>query len=415
MTKNYLCIMMLAALALFASCSDSKTSPEAIEGYEFTGDGIFENLPYAFARFDYDYQKLSDKLASKGIRIMQDEEGKKYGYEFFNENKPIIEILAKKLDGKEIPFERHVGGKKEKIKGFKLKLKNEKVIGTWCYLFDIVRPEDYTLGKSERRSTNRILAVDKDGKALDLQGVSWLRYGVKIGKYSFRLDISSHMKEMLSTKLYYDQVAKLVEVDDEALEVFAKEKQEADIKKMEEAAKENDLTKAVFTENGYGPITLGEKVDNLPNKYKNLYTSYRWKVDNGVDAKVYTFFNGTEEVVSLFANKKNGEIFRIFVESNQITVKFDGGKTLKPGMKLVDAVKAFGEECQASCTPEEGNPMIHFGSYGRYPVYDETMTSVGNERLNEIIDSFDMLPMQPDFVSSNEVMESITLSLYDMP
>ena len=40
MTKNYLCIMMLAALALFASCSDSKTSPEAIEGYEFTGDGI---------------------------------------------------------------------------------------------------------------------------------------------------------------------------------------------------------------------------------------------------------------------------------------------------------------------------------------------------------------------------------------
>lgn len=114
MTKNYLCIMMLAALALFASCSDSKTSPEAIEGYEFTGDGIFENLPYAFARFDYDYQKLSDKLASKGIRIMQDEEGKKYGYEFINENKPILEKLAKRLDGKEIPFERHVGGKKEK-------------------------------------------------------------------------------------------------------------------------------------------------------------------------------------------------------------------------------------------------------------------------------------------------------------
>ena len=84
-------------------------------------------------------------------------------------------------------------------------------------------------------------------------------------------------------------------------------------------------------------------------------------------------------------------------------------------MKLRDAVKAFGEECQASSTPEEGSPMIHFGIEGRYPVYDETMTSVGNERLNEIIDSFDMLPMQPDFVSSNEVMESITLSLYDMP
>ena len=106
--------MMLAALALFASCSDSKTSPEAIEGYEFTGDGIFENLPYAFARFDYDYQKLSDKLALKGIRTMQDEEGKKYGYEFFYENKRSLEELAKKLDGKEIPFERHVGGKKEK-------------------------------------------------------------------------------------------------------------------------------------------------------------------------------------------------------------------------------------------------------------------------------------------------------------
>ena len=88
MTKNYLCIMMLAALALFASCSDSKTSPEAIEGYEFTGDGIFENLPYAFARFDYDYQKLSDKLALKGIRIMQDEEGKNKDMNFLMKTSP---------------------------------------------------------------------------------------------------------------------------------------------------------------------------------------------------------------------------------------------------------------------------------------------------------------------------------------
>lgn len=223
------------------------------------------------------------------------------------------------------------------------------------------------------------------------------------------------MKEMLSTKLYYDQVAKLVEVDDEALEVFAKEKQEADGKKMEEAAKNNDLSKADFTEKGCGPITLGKKVKSLPDNYENLYTSYKWKVDQGVNAKVYTFYNGSEEVATLYANIKNGEIFRIFVKSDKITIKFDGGKTLKPGMKLRDAVKAFGEECQASSTPEEGSPMIHFGIYGRYPVYDETMTSVGNERLNEIIDSFDMLPMQPDFVSSNEVMETITLSLYDLP
>ena len=106
--------------------------------------------------------------------------------------------------------------------------------------------------------------------------MSWLRYGVKIGMYSFRLDISSHMKEMLSTKLYYDQVAKLVEVDDEALEVFAKEKQEADGKKMEEAAKNNDLSKADFTEKGCGPITLGKKVKSLPDNYENLYTSYKW-------------------------------------------------------------------------------------------------------------------------------------------
>ena len=123
-----------------------------------------------------------------------------------------------------------------------------------------------------------------------------------------------------------------MEVDDEALEVFAKEKQEADGKKMEEAAKNNDLSKADFTEKGCGPITLGKKVKSLPDNYENLYTSYKWKVDQGVNAKVYTFYNGSEEVATLYANIKNGEIFLIFVKSDKITIKFDGGKTLKPGM-----------------------------------------------------------------------------------
>ena len=411
--------MLLAAMVLLASCGGSKSSPEAIEGYEFTGDGIFGNLPYAVAHCDYNYNQIIEGLVKDGIcRSKYDPKCNEYLKESYKEDSVIFVQLAEELDGKEIPFERHIAGSKEELKGFKLKLKEPDEAKYGRFQFEIESPEDYKHGMSEHpegRSFNIILPIDKDGKPIDLHGVRWLKYGVFIGPYPHRLDIESNMREMLRDKQFLDQVAKLVEVDDAALEEYAKDKQEADGKKAEEEAKSNDLSKADFTEKGCGPITLGKKVKSLPDKYENLYTSYKWKVDKGVNAKVYTFYNGTEEVATLYANMKNGEIFRIFVNSDQITVKFDGGKTLKPGMKLIDAVKAFGEECQASCTPEEGNPMIHFGSYGRYPIHDETMTSVGNERLNEIIDSFDMLPMQPDFVSPNEVMESITLSLYDLP
>lgn len=410
--------MMMTALMLLASCGGSKISPEPIEGYEFTGEGLFGNLPYAVAHRDYEANKLNEELQQKGIKLNWGEEGTRYAREFAEEYASTFENLAKELDGKEIPFERHIAGNKEELKGFKLKLKEPDEAKDGRFQFEIEKPENYVHGMSETpggRSSNKILPVDKDGKAIDLNGVRWLQYGVSVGRYAHRLDLESNMKEMLQDKQFLDKVAKLVEVDNAALEEYAKEKQEADNKKMEEAAENNDLTKADFTEKGCGPITLGKKVKNLPDQYENLYTSYKWKEDNGVNAKVYTFFNGTEEVVSLFANRQNGEIFRIFVKSDQITIKFDGGKTLKPGMKLIDAVKSFGEECQVSCTPEEGSPMIHLGIYGRYPVHDETMTSAGNERLDEIRDSFDMLAMQPDFVSPNEVMDTITLSLYDLP
>ena len=421
MIKNYLYLALMATMVLLASCGNSKSSPEPIEDYEFTGEGIFATLPYTLAHAQYEGNKIIEDLVNKGVvrsrydsKLYENEDLK----EIQKEDSIIFAQLIEELDGKEIPFERHVDGKKEELKGFKLKLKDPDRAKTGSFQFEIKKTEGYSIGFSERpsgRSVHLILPLDKDGKALDLTGVRWLQYGVSVGWYPHRLDLKSNMKEMLRDNQFLDQVTKLVEVDDAALEEYAKDKQEADGKKMEEAAKNNDLSKADFTEKGCGPITLGKKVKSLPDNYENLYTSYKWKVDQGVNAKVYTFYNGSEEVATLYANIKNGEIFRIFVKSDKITIKFDGGKTLKPGMKLRDAVKAFGEECQASSTPEEGSPMIHFGIYGRYPVYDETMTSVGNERLNEIIDSFDMLPMQPDFVSPSEVMKTITLSLYDLP
>lgn len=414
---KYLLLMLVAVLALLVSCGNSKSSPEAIEGYEFTGDGIFGNLPYAVARCDYEANKLNEDLKSKGIRLHHGKEGAKYAQEFNEEYYSTFENLAQELDGKEIPFERHVGDKEEELKGFKLKLKDIDRAKYGSFQFDIEKPEGYAVGMSEHlegRSANKILPLDKDDKAIDLNGVRWLQYGVSVGRYVHRLDVESNMREMLRDKQLLDQVVKLVEVDDAALEKYAKDKQEADNKEMEEAAKSNDLSKADFTEKGCGPIALGKKVKSLPDKYENLYTSYKWRVDKDENAKVYTFFNGAEEVVSLYANMKNGEIFRIFVKSDQITVKFDGGKTLKPGMKLIDAVKAFGEECQASWTPEAG-ATIHFGIYGIYSIEPETASDKGIEMLREIADSFDRMPMQPDYVLPEKVMDTVTLSLYDMP
>lgn len=211
---------MAVAMLLLASCGKGKSTPEAIEGYDFTGDGILGNLPYTMASIDYQRSEKQTELKEQSGYYAQNE---KFVKKLLEEYGSTFEELAKELDGKEIPFERHVDGKKEELKGFKLKLTDPELLKYAKFCFDIEKPEDYSVSKSGHGSVNKILPVDKDGKAIDLDGVRWLKYGIAVAKYPFRLDSETDKKNMLHGWLYMDRVAKLVEVDDEALAEYSKE------------------------------------------------------------------------------------------------------------------------------------------------------------------------------------------------
>ena len=218
MIKNFLYITLSVVILLLASCGNGKSTPKAIEGYEFTGNGFLGNLPYTMASIDYQRSEKQTELKEQSGYYAQNE---KYVKELLEEYGSTFEELAKGLDGKEIPFERHVDGKKEELKGFKLKLTAPELLKYAKFCFDIEKPEDYSMGKSGHGSVNKILPVDKDGKALDLDGVRWLKYGIAVAKYPFRLDSETDKKNMLQGWLYMDRVAKLVEVDDEALTEYS--------------------------------------------------------------------------------------------------------------------------------------------------------------------------------------------------
>lgn len=219
MIKNFLYITMLAATLFFVSCG-GKSTPKAIDGYDFTGNGILGNLPYTIASIDY---QRSDKQMELKEQQNYHARNEKFFRELLEEYGPTLEKLAKELDGKEIPFERHVDGKKEELKGFKLKVKYPDAVKHARLNFDIETPEDYSMAKSKSCTKTKLIPVDKDGKALDLNGVRWLKYGIAIGPYPFRLDDETSKKIMLESLLYMDKVVKLVEVDNDALAEYSEE------------------------------------------------------------------------------------------------------------------------------------------------------------------------------------------------
>ena len=61
----------------------------------------------------------------------------------------------------------------------------------------------------------------------------------------------------------------------------------------------------------------------------------------------------TDTVVHVESDLSSAEIYKIFVCSPKINVKFDNGKTLRAGMKLVEVAQTFGDDFKASWTPEE--------------------------------------------------------------
>lgn len=188
MIKNYFFVILAAVTMLLVSCDNSQTTPQEIDGVEFTGNGLLGNFPYMMARYDSERANLERNLNGAGVLEKRN---------FAKENEFDIEKIAEELDGKEVPFEISTGGKTEEIKGFKFKV--VKSVGGYlpCMKIRIEGPAGYDAGWSEK-GIEACVPVDKDGNILNFHeslGRFWLHLGSIVGAYSYPLKYDKNYKK----------------------------------------------------------------------------------------------------------------------------------------------------------------------------------------------------------------------------
>lgn len=424
MKKNVLTMLMLGAVALLVSCGNSKSTPQEIDGFEFTGEGIFENLPYIIA-----YRMLDPELKDINDPDISIKEEIKKEKTFFKEYHDAIEDAVKRLDGKDVSFERCVGGKTEEVKGFKLKVKDRSTVSivdgdelftyTQGVTLELVPPEGYNLGKEHidgYTHFNRILPLDKDGIPVSLNmkvDYYWYKskYGCSFKPRTYPLERANNKERMLTEMSEYDHVAKLVEVDEAAYEEYAKKAEEAATKKVEEEAEENRSKEFTFAEDGFAGIVLGAKFNNIPKSFEGLYMQYKTEHDPDMGILKYSFYNGEELMFMAQGFTSDHKINSIAIFSDRISVKTEDGKTVKTGMKLADVVKDFTDNCSVSWTGDEISPVIHVGQSINFNTTDATFTPSFLKRVKDIEGSFeDVLPVTAVDISPDEKVKSIVLA-----
>lgn len=67
MIKNYFFVILAAVTMLLVSCGNSQTTPQEIDGVEFTGNGLLGNFPYMMARYDSERANLERNLNGAGV------------------------------------------------------------------------------------------------------------------------------------------------------------------------------------------------------------------------------------------------------------------------------------------------------------------------------------------------------------
>ncbi len=233
-------MLVLGVAALMASCGNGKFTPREIDGVEFTGEGIFGDIPCIAAVHNIEGFELDKEMKQSGLSA---EERKKKDMAFSEEYHTAFEDAIKRIDGKEIPFERHVGGKTEEIKGVKLEVdttrlehhivKDDKMLSyTEGVHVKLSLPEGYTTGRESINGYthfNQIIALDKDGNPVSQYSkVNWRREGCYFKNSPFNLDRANNKAEMLTEMSIYDRTAKLVEVDDAAYGEYTKKFRDSD-------------------------------------------------------------------------------------------------------------------------------------------------------------------------------------------
>lgn len=422
MKKGVLTMLVLGAAALMASCGNDKFIPREIDGVEFTGDGIFGDIPYIAAVHNIEGFELDKEMKQSG---MSAEEKKKKDMAFSEEYHAAFEDAIKRIDGKEVSFERHVGGKTEEIKGVKLEVDTVRITHHVVYddnlrtytagvHVNLLLPESYKVGRESiggYTHFNQIIALDKDGNPVsEYNKVNWRREGCYFKNSAFNLDRANNKAEMIAELSIYDRTVKLVEVDEAAFDEYMKKRDEAAAKDLEEKAEGNRGKEFTFAEDGFASITLGAKFKDIPKSFEGLFTHLKMETDTDKGLRKYSFYNGEELVFMAQGFSDVRTINQIVIFTKNIGVKTENGKTVKIGMKLADVVKDFKDNCNVSWTGEEPSPVIHAGSSIKFDTVDATFTPSFLKRVKGIEGSFeDMLPVTAADISSDEKVESIVL------
>lgn len=212
-------IFMLGMLMMFllASCSGGYSSKE-IDGVEFTGEGVFGDVPYICMDFLKGFNENIKEKALKG-KLTEDER-----IELREDCRSRYEEIKKK-ENINVPFELHLDGKVALSRELKLELIDyDPITSKCCAYYSVKYPEEYR-SLVKRGQALYTLLLDKDNQILLSYNVPLAR--IDVGKSDSYVR-SFQWYPLLKENQAYDRTIKIILVDeDEYVKLMNKQGLEA--------------------------------------------------------------------------------------------------------------------------------------------------------------------------------------------
>ena len=204
MNRKVFSLCLGTVLFLLASCSGGYSSKE-IDGVEFTGKGVFGDVPYICMDFLKEFNGETKEKAKTGTLTDAERE------ELREDCRSRYEEIKKK-EIVNVPFELHVNGKVELNSELKLELIDyDPITSKCCAYYSVKYPEEYHsfVKRGQKLCT---LLLDKDEQILLAYNVVLPR--IEIGK-SDPYVRPYHWGAILKDNQAYDRTVKIILVDEE--------------------------------------------------------------------------------------------------------------------------------------------------------------------------------------------------------
>lgn len=217
MNKKVFSLCLGAILLLLASCSGGYSSKE-IDGVEFTGEGVFGDVPYICMDFLKEFNENIKEKALNGK--LPEEEREKLREDCRSRYEEI-----KKKETIKVPFELHVNGKVALSSELELKFMDYDPISLICSAsYSVKYPEEYR-SLVKRGQALYTLFLDKDNQILLSYNVVLARIDVGKGDPYVK---SFQWYPLLKLNQAYDRTVKINLVDEEEyVKLMNKQGQEA--------------------------------------------------------------------------------------------------------------------------------------------------------------------------------------------